>query len=65
METARYELPNLLRARAEECRTPSAPAGAPLLLAETLPVYGVPSSPSRSSKRERRAARHCAPSTAG
>jgi ATP-dependent Lon protease len=41
METARYELPNLLRARAEECRTPSAPAGAPLLLAETLPVYDV------------------------
>ena len=39
METARYELPNLLRARAEECRTLTAPAGAPLMLAATVPVY--------------------------
>src|SRR5262245_3613290 len=40
METARYELPNLLRARAEECRTLS-PAGAPLMLAAMVPVYDV------------------------
>jgi ATP-dependent Lon protease len=39
METARYELPNLLRARAEECRTLTAPAVAPLMLADTVPVY--------------------------
>jgi ATP-dependent Lon protease len=39
MESARYELPNLLRARAEECR--ALPAGAPLMLAETLPVYDI------------------------
>jgi ATP-dependent Lon protease len=39
MESARYELPNLLRARAEECRTLTAPAGAPLMLAMTVPVY--------------------------
>src|SRR5512138_2807234 len=40
MESARYELPNLLRARAEECRALTAPA-APLMRAETLPVYDV------------------------
>ena len=40
MESSRYELPNLLRARAEECRAlTAAPAAAPLALAETVPVY--------------------------
>ena len=40
MESARYELPNLLRARAEESRAlTAAPAGAALMLAETVPVY--------------------------
>src|SRR5687767_1317257 len=39
METARYELPNLLRARAEERRALTAPAVAPLMLAQTVPVY--------------------------
>ncbi|HEY7242238.1 MAG TPA: AAA family ATPase [Burkholderiales bacterium] len=42
MESSRYELPNLLRARAEECRAlTAAPAAAPLALAETVPVYDV------------------------
>jgi ATP-dependent Lon protease len=42
MESARYELPNLLRARAEECRALTAPpAAAPLMLAEMVPVYDV------------------------
>lgn len=39
METARYELPNLLRARAEECRALSAPNGASLSVAGLVPVY--------------------------
>jgi ATP-dependent Lon protease len=41
MEPSRYELPNLLRARAEECRALTTPAGAPLTLAGMMPVYDV------------------------
>jgi ATP-dependent Lon protease len=41
MESARYELPNLLRARAEECRALTAPAVAPLMVAGMVPVYDV------------------------